>query len=139
MSGMTNYLEDAVLNHILRGVAFPTLPASLHVALFTVAPTDAGGGTEVTGGAYARVAISRALASFAVPADNAGVQQTSNSVVATFPNPTANWGTVTHVGVYDAATVGNLLFWNVIGTSRNVLSGDVAPSFAIGAMTFTQG
>ncbi|MDQ3540487.1 MAG: hypothetical protein M3440_07345 [Chloroflexota bacterium] len=139
MSGMTNYLEDAVLNHILRGVAFPTLPASLHFGLLTAAPTDAGGGTEVTGGAYARVAITRATASFAVPADNAGVQQTSNSVVVTFATPTANWGTVTHLGVYDAPTAGNLLYWNILGTSRNILSGDNAPSFAVAALTFSQG
>ncbi len=136
---MTNYFEDAILNHILRGVAFPTLPASIYGALFTAAPTDAGGGTEVTGGSYARVAITRATASFAVPADSAGVQQTSNSAVVTFPNPTANWGTVTHFGVYDAATLGNLLFWSAIGTSRNVLSGDNAPSFAIGGLVFSQG
>lgn len=135
----SNFLEDGLLNHVLRGVAFPTLGASVHVALFTAAPTDAGGGTEVSGGAYARVAVSRATGSWAVPADNAGSQRTSNSAAVTFPTPTANWGTVTHVGIFDAATAGNLLYWGALGTSRTVNNGDTAPSFAIGAMTVDEG
>ncbi len=135
----SNFLEDAILNHVFRGVAFPTLPASIYVALFTAAPSDAGGGTEVTGGAYARVAITRAVGSFAVPADNAGSQRTSNAVVVTFPTPTANWLTVTHFAFMDALTAGNYLYWAALGTSRTINNGDTAPSFAIGALTVEEG
>ncbi len=135
----SNFLEDAILNHVLRGVAFPTLPAGCHFALFTAAPSDAGGGTEVTGGSYARVAVTRATGSWAVPADSAGSQQTSNSAAITFPTPTASWGVVTHLGIFDAATAGNLLYHAALGTSRTIASGDSAPSFAIGAVTVAQG
>lgn len=135
----SNFYEDAVLNHTFRGVAFPTLGASVHVALFTAAPTDAGGGTEVTGGAYARVAVSRAAGSWAAPADNAGAQRTSNVNAITFPSPTAAWGTVTHVGIFDAATAGNLLYSAALGTARSPVSGDTAPSFAAGAITIDEG
>ena len=135
----SNLLEDGVLNHVFRAVAFPTLGVAVHVGLLTAAPTDAGGGTEVTGGAYARVAVTRATTTFAAPVDNAGSQRTSNSAAVTFPTPTAAWGTVTHFGIYDAATVGNLLYWGTLGTSRTIASGDTAPSFAIGALTIDEG
>jgi hypothetical protein len=134
MAGFSNFLEDSVLNHVLRGVAMPTL-TSIYVGLYTAAPTDAGGGTEVTGGAYARVAVTRATGSWAVPSDVSGAETTSNAATIVFPSPTANWGTVTHVGLFDAATAGNLLMWAALGTSRNILNGDVAPQFAIGALT----
>lgn len=131
----SNFLEDAILNHVLRGVAFPTLGASVYVALHTADPTDAGTGAEVAGGSYARVAVSRAIGSWAAPADNAGAQRTSNSAAITFPSPTANWGTVTHMAIWDAATAGNLLYRAILGTSRTINNGDQAPSFAIGALT----
>ncbi len=135
----SNFLEDAILNHVFRGVAFPTLPASIYVALFTAAPSDAGGGTEVTGGAYARVAITRATGSFAAPTDNAGSQRTSNAVVITYATPTANWGFITHFAFMDALTVGNYLYWAALGTSRQINLGDTAPSFAIGSLTVDEG
>lgn len=136
MASFSNYLEDLVLNATLRGTAWPAwTTGSHHVALFTAAPTDAGGGTEVTGGAYARVAVTRAAGSWAAPADNAGAQRTSNSSAITFPSPTANWGTVTHFAVFDAATAGNMLVWGPLTTSRNILNGDNAPSFAAAALT----
>ena len=135
MAGKSVFLEEAVLNHVLRGVAFPTL-TSTHIALFTAAPTDAGGGTEVSGGSYARVTVTRVTGSWAVPAGTPRL--TDNAAAVTFPNPTANWGTVTHFGVYDAATVGNLLYWGILTTSRNILNGDNAPSFAIGALDLSE-
>lgn len=134
----SDLLENGVLNHVFRGVAFPTLGASVYIGLLTAAPTDAGGGTEVTGGGYARVAVTRATGSFAVPADNAGSQRTSNSAAITYPTPTANWGTVTNFGIYDAATAGNLLYHGALGTARTINNGDTAPSFGIGAMTISE-
>jgi hypothetical protein len=136
MASFGNYLEDLVLNATLRGTAWPAWTTGSHyVALFTAAPSDTGGGTEVTGGAYARVAVSRAAGTWAAPADNAGAQQTSNVAAVTFPSPTANWGTVTHFAIFDAATTGNMLAWGPLGTSRNILNGDNAPSFAASALT----
>jgi hypothetical protein len=138
MAGKSNYLEDAVINSVLRGVAFPAVTGSTYVGLFTAAPTDAGGGTEVSGGSYARVAVSRATGSWDAPADQSGAEKTANTAAVTFPSPTANWGTVTHFGVFDASTAGNLLYWGALGTSRNILSGDVAPQFAAGALVITE-
>ncbi len=135
MPGKSDYLENGVLNHVFRAVAFPTIAASIYVGLHTADPLDAGTGTEVTGGSYARVGVVRATGAFAAPADNAGAQRTSNSAAITFASPTANWGTVTYVGVWDAATAGNLLYSAALGTSRTINNGDQAPSFAIGALT----
>jgi len=135
----SNFLEDAILNHVFRGVAFPTLPASIYVALLTAAPTDAGGGTEVTGGAYARSAVTRAVGSFAAPTDSAGSQSTTNTPAITFPTPTANWGAVTHIAIYDALTVGNMLYSAALGTPRTINNGDTAPSFAAGTLTILEG
>lgn len=124
----SDFLEDSTINSALRAVAFPTI-TTVYVALYTAAPTDAGGGTQVTGGAYARVTATFSAAS-------AGA--TSNSAAVTFPSPTAGWGTVTHFGLFDALTVGNLLYWGALTTSRNILNGDNAPSFAIGALTVSE-
>ncbi len=140
MPGKSDYLETSVLNSTLRGVAFPALTTgSNFVSLHTADPTDAGTGAEVTGGAYARVAVGRAATAWAAPGVNADLMRTSNSAVVTFPNPTAAWGTVTHFGIFDAATAGNLLYSGALGTSRTIASGDSAPSFAVGFLTVDEG
>ncbi len=137
MANKSVYLEEVILNSVLRGVAFPAWTTGSHyVALLTAAPTDTGGGTEVTGGAYARVAVSRATGTWAAPAGTP--RSTSNVAAVTFPSPTANWGTVTHFALYDAITTGNLLGWAPLGTSRNILNGDSAPSFAAGTLTWSE-
>lgn len=134
---ISNYVEDAVIGALLRGTAFPSASGSVYVALFTAAPSDSGGGTEVTGGSYARVAVSRATGSWDAPTDVSGSQKTANTSAITFASPTANWGTVTHFGIFDAASSGNLLIYGDLGTSRNILSGDSSPSFAAGTLTFS--
>lgn len=111
---MSNYLENALVNATLRGTAY-TAPATVYIALYTTDPTDADTGTEVTGGAYARQA-----ATFSAPVDGA----TSLSANVTFPTATAGWGTVTHIGVRDALTGGNLLYHTPMTTARAVLTGD---------------
>lgn len=131
MASASDYLEAAVLDHIF-GITTFTDPASLYVALFTAAPSDSGGGTEVSGNAYARVQVT-----------NDGTTWTrttstiSNAIAITFAAPSpANWGTVTHWGVFDAASAGNLLFHAALTNSRSTSVG-VALSFAIGALTVT--
>lgn len=131
----TDFLENAILDHVFRGVAMPTL-TDIWVALFTAAPGEAGGGTEVstTGTAYARVLVARAGASWDAPSAGA----TANAIVITFPSPTADWGVVTHMAFVDAATAGNILYYEALTTPRTVNNGDVAPSFAIGALTVAE-
>ncbi|OPX87015.1 MAG: hypothetical protein A4E53_02670 [Pelotomaculum sp. PtaB.Bin104] len=100
MSQLSDYLENALINAVLRNTPY-TSPATVYVGLFTSDPTDAGTGTEVSGGAYARQAVT-----FTAPTDG----QTSNSADVLFPIATAAWGTVTHIGLFDALSGGNLLF-----------------------------
>lgn len=142
MAAMTDYLENKLIDHIFRGQAF-TAPATLHVALLTAAPSDTGGGTEVTGGSYARVAVTGSLANWAgtqaaasTVASSGNTGTTSNNVAVTFPAPTANWGVVTHFAIYDAAIAGNMLIWGALSTSKTINNGDAAPSFAPAALTF---
>lgn len=142
MAAMSDYLENKLVDHILRGTSF-TAPTNTYVALFTAAPSDSGGGTEVTGGSYARVTMSAAGATWAnTQASGTGVSsgtggQTSNSAAITFPSPTANWGTITHFGIFDASSAGNLLFHGALTTSKTVNNGDAAPQFNAGALTIT--
>lgn len=113
----TNYLEDKVLEHVFGGNAY-TAPSTLYIGLFTAAPSDTGGGTEVSGGSYARKS-----AAFTVSGTNP--TQASNSADVDFPTATADWGTVTHIGVYDALTGGNLLAYASATTSKAITTGDV--------------
>lgn len=131
--------DNTVTWTILSGV--PSLQ-TVYVALYTATPSDAGGGTEVTGGSYARVALTLSLANLAGTQSAASTTYstgtggtTSNNGAITFPAPTANWGTVTAMGVFDQATGGNLLFWSALTTSKTVNNGDAAPSFAAAALT----
>lgn len=143
MSAMTDYLENKFIDWFFRGQAF-TPPATLYIALFTAAPSDAGGGTEVTGGSYARVAVTASLANFAgtqsagsTAASSGTGGVTSNNNAITFPAPIANWGTATHWGIFDAASGGNLLIWAALTTPKTINNGDAAPSFAAAALTAT--
>ena len=142
MSALSDYLENKIIDWLLRGQTF-TPPATVYVGLLTVAPSDAGGGTEVTGGSYTRVAVASSLANWAgsqsagsTTASSGTGGTTSNNAAVTFPAPTANWGTVVAFGVYDASSAGNLLFYASLTTSKTINTGDAAPSFAAGARTF---
>lgn len=144
MAGKSDYLENKFIDWLLRAQSF-TPPATVYIALLTAAPSDAGGGTEVSGGSYARVSVASSLANWAgtqsagsTVASTGTSGQTSNNGSVTFPAPTANWGTITHMGIYDASTSGNLLYWVALTTSKTVNNGDSAPSFAAGALTLTE-
>jgi hypothetical protein len=114
MADMSNYLEEQIYNW-LRGTAMPSAPATLYVALFTTAPTESTAGTEVSGGSYARQAVT-------LPAYSAGSGGGSNSAIVNFPTATGSWGTVVAVGLMDAASAGNLLMYKAI-SSQAVASG----------------
>lgn len=115
MAGISDYLENKILDHMLRNQAF-TPPTTVYLALFTSDPGDDASGTEVSGGSYAREAITFGSA--------ASGGQISNTADITFTTATASWGTVTHVGIFDAATVGNLLWHGALSASKTVGDGD---------------
>ena len=140
----TNYLENKLVDHLFRATAFP-MPAALWVALYTAAPSDAGGGTEVAGGGYVRVNLAPAATNWtATQGGTVGVSTgtggaTGNALVVTFPAPSADWGTLTHMAILDAATGGNALVWGALTTPRPVVAGDPAPRFSPGTLTVTVG
>lgn len=134
--GWSAAAEQAVLNTFFRGAALGA-PATLYYALYTVAPTDAGGGTECTGGSYARVGMTANTTNFAA-ASGSSPSSNSNLVAITFPTPTANWGTVVALGILSASTAGTLWRWTALTTPKTINNGDAAPSFAIGAYSGTE-
>lgn len=115
MAELSNYLENKLLDHVLKNVSY-TSPTTVYVGLFTTDPTDAGSGTEVSGGSYARQPLSVTTASGGIVTSSADV---------TFPQATANWGTVTHIGLLDALTSGNLLMHTALTTSKTIETDDI--------------
>lgn len=130
--GVSQYLENARLNW-LKGTAFPAAPATMYIALYTVAPSDSGGGTEVSGGAYARASIA-STGWGAISGGGTSPEQISNSGVVSFPTPTASWGTVVAFAIFDAATGGNMLYWNTF-TSSTTINAGASVSFGAGSLT----
>lgn len=128
MANLSDWSEAALLDWLLGG-STPTRPAARHLALFTAAPSDSGGGTEVSTGGYARQALT-----FAAAASPAGTATTS--APASFTASGAGYGTVTHIGIFSASTGGNLLAWGALTTQRTVNDGDTL-TFAGGSITVT--
>lgn len=125
----SDYLENKLLDHQTGKTSY-TMP-SVWVGLFTAAPSDAGGGTEVTGGSYARK--STAGSDWAAASGGA----TSNANIITFVTATGAWGTVTHFGLFDASTSGNLLRWADLAVSKAIGTNDIA-SFPVGSLVLTE-
>ena len=117
MAEMSNYLENALLNATLNATTY-TAPATVYVSLWTSNPGDDGSGTEVSGGSYARTAVS-----FATASGTSG--NVLNDADVTFPTATASWGTVGWIGINDASTSGNLLYHTPLDTSKTIDSGDI--------------
>ena len=118
MAGFTDYLEDKVLDHVFGGSSY-SAPGTLYVGLFTAAPSDTGGGTEVSGGSYARKSMPAMTVSGTSPTT------ATNGAAVEFVTATGSWGTITHVGIFDASSSGNLLCWAALSASKVVASGDV--------------
>tara|TARA_R100001377_G_scaffold56582_1_gene33688 strand:+ start:278 stop:658 length:381 start_codon:yes stop_codon:yes gene_type:complete len=110
----TNFLETEILDHVFAGAAY-TAPSQHYLGLFTAAPGEAGGGTELSGSAYARRPVDFATSG----------ATTSNDAAIEFATATGSWGTVTHVGVFDAATSGNLMAYATLSSSKAIATGDV--------------
>lgn len=126
MAEMSNYLENALINATLRNTSY-TSPSVVYLGLYTSDPTDADTGTEVSGGSYARQAIT-----FGAPSN--GV--TTNTAAIEFPQATANWGTVGWIGIEDALSGGNLLYHTALDASKTIQSGDIF-KIAIGSLSVT--
>ena len=117
MAGLSNYAEDLVLDWLFTA-ASATRPTTWYVALYTVAPGEGGGGTEVSGGSYVRQSVSFTVSGTAPT-------QAANSAAVEFPTATASWGTVVAAAIYDASTSGNMLAFANLTTSKTIDSGDV--------------
>lgn len=117
MSAASDYLENKLLDHVLGNTAF-TQPTNIYLSLHTASPADDDSGanevsTSSTG--YGRKVLSFAAASGG---------DCSTDATVTFDTATANWGTITHIGIYDASTAGNLLFHGAVTASKTIESGD---------------
>lgn len=114
MAEMSNYLENALINGTLRATTY-TAPTTVYVSLHNADPTDAGG-NEISGGSYARKSVT-----FGAPSNGTS----TNSADVTFDQATASWGTITHIGIQDALTSGNLLYHTPLTTSKTIDTDDV--------------
>ncbi|WP_127483931.1 phage tail fiber protein [Paenibacillus ehimensis] len=115
---VSDYLASRLLNGVFRNTAY-TFPDTVYIALYTSDPMAADTGQEVSGGAYVRKTVT-----FTASALENGKQTIKNSADIEFPVATADWGTVTHIGIRDAATGGNLLYFGALTAPRTILSGD---------------
>lgn len=112
--GKTNYLETQLLNHVLRATPY-SAPSTIYVALYTSAPGEAGGGTEVTGGSYTRQSVA-----FTAPAPDS----VSNTADVNFAVATADWGHIVAFALLDQAVGGNMLYYSTLTAPRDVLTND---------------
>jgi hypothetical protein len=126
MAEMSNYLENALINGTLRATTY-TAPTTVYVALYTSDPTDADSGTEVSGTNYARQSVT-----FGSPSNGAS----TNSAAVEFPQAGSSWGTITHIGLRDASSAGNLLYHTPLDASKTIASGDVF-RIATGSLSVT--
>ena len=126
MAEISNYLENALINGTLRATTF-TAPAAVYISLHTADPTDAGTGTEVSGGSYIRQS-----ATFAAPSNGAS----ATNADVTFPQATGNWGTIGWIGIWDAQTTGNMLYHTALDASKEIDTGDIF-KIASGSLTVT--
>ena len=137
---LSDYLENKLVDHVFRGQAY-TAPSTIYVALFTSACSDSAAGTEVSVGSYVRPGLAASLVNWAgtqaaasTTASSGTSGTTSNNAAITFATPSAGWGTVTHIGLMDAVTSGNLLVCTALSTSKTINSGD-AVSFPAASLT----
>jgi hypothetical protein len=127
MSSFSDYTENLLLNWLLTTNS-ATRPTAWYVGLFTAAPSDTGGGTEVTGNGYARVATGT------ISISGTSTTATNAAAIEFAAASGGNWGTITHAAIFDASTGGNMLAWAPLTTSRTINSGDV---FRIPASSLT--
>jgi hypothetical protein len=126
MSEMSNYLENSLLNAVLRSTSY-TSPTTVYVGLYTTNPGEGNTGTEVSGNSYARKS-----ATFGAPSN--GV--CTNSAAVEFDQATGSWGTISHIGLLDAVTSGNLLMYTALNTAKTIETDDIL-KISSGSLTVT--
>lgn len=109
---LSNYLEDKLIDHFL-GTTTYTKPSAVYVALYSVAPTDSGGGTEISGGSYARQTATFTASSGGATSNDANIDFTNMPAV-----------TVVAIGIHDNVSAGNLLLWGTLTTNKTTDAGD---------------
>ena len=129
MSSFTDYTENLVLNWLLTTNS-ATRPTAWYVGLFTAAPSDTGGGTEVSGSAYARKATGT------ITVSGTATTATNAAAIEFAAASGGNWGTITHAAIFDASTGGNMIAWSALTTSRTINDGDVF-RIPVGSLTVT--
>ena len=129
MSEASDYVENQILNCYLNQTNI-TAPSNIYLGLFTSAPSDAGGGTEVSGNGYSRVEITAKFSA----ASWTGGSLSSNADITGFTADGGDWGEVNSIGIFDASTSGNLLFYTALDSSATVNNGD---SFQISSGNLT--
>ncbi len=130
---LSDYMENEVLNMLVGRSAITQ--KTVYLALFTAPPTDAGGGTEVTGGSYARKQLNTPPSTNPYFGTAASGGQITNTAVISMPTPTAAWGTIVAVGLYDAASAGNLLAWATIPAQQ--INANDTVDFPVGSIVFS--
>ena len=128
MAALSDHSEALLLDWLMTNGS-ATRPTAWYVALYTAAPSDSGGGTEVSGNGYAREAVT-----FAAATSPGGT--TSNTGDITFTAAGGDWGTITHIGIHDASTSGNLLWHGAMTASKTVADGDTL-QFSTGNIDLT--
>ena len=118
LGAMSNFLEEAILNGTLRNITY-SAPDNVYLALYTSNPTDSDTGTEVSGGAYARQQVN-----FTSPTQTEGRATVENDAELEFDIATEDWGTITHMGIRDSETDGNLLYYGELQNSKTIDQGD---------------
>lgn len=126
MAAASDWFRTQILNQWFRGQVV-TEPTTLYLAWHKADPLADGSGLEVTGGAYARAAITSNTTNWGAPGALGTAYAITNLTDITFPAPTADWGIITHWGLWDAATLGNLVLYGAVSVPREVLNGDIAP------------
>ena len=137
-SGKSNNFSNKILDHIFGSTSY-SQAATVYIGLWAASSLSATstGSTagEVSGGAYARVAVTNNTTNWTPT--NSSSQQKQNGTAINFPTPTANWGTVGQVAILDAASAGNILYWGDLSSSQTINSGNTV-SFAVNALTITE-
>ena len=128
MAALSDHAEALLLDWLMTNGS-ATRPTAWYVGLYTAAPSDSGGGTEVSGNGYAREAVT-----FAAATSPGGT--TSNTGAVTFTASGGDWGSITHIGIHDALSGGNLLWHGAMTASKTVNDGDTL-EFSIGNIDLT--
>lgn len=138
MAAMSDYLENKIIDHILRGTPYTAPSGNVCIGLFRTTPSDTGGGVEVpSANNYARANVAASLTGWtgtqggpgAVSSGTSGFANNASTI--TFPAPSGgDWGVINGFGMFDAVTGGNLLFYGALTIPKTINNGDSAPSFA---------